>query len=199
MSSPAMNPAPAERAATKGFFGADPDPSDYLRISDDLVERALRPYHAHCKYLTRAWVAIDAQIPRPGSTDAPFSVLADFTIDESCYIASTGHFNAVEFLICMNQIGYVALAYAAENRLFGDLWPAANDASWFFRHQLSHVLILDQRSRYRSMITPAGFRGSYSWHGTSCKRSLTLVEAALAYWDDEGGRAEGSATGGLRR
>ena len=33
-----------------------------------------------------------------------------FSIPESCYIDSTGHFNAVEFNICYNQLAYVLFA-----------------------------------------------------------------------------------------
>ena len=36
-----------------------------------------------------------------------------FSIPDSCYIDDTGHFNAVEFNICFNQLAYVPSASAS--------------------------------------------------------------------------------------
>jgi len=56
------------------------------------------------------------------SPDAQYSATEDsmlaygnFTIGDSAYIRSTGHFNAVELIICFNQLAYSAFAPAVLN------------------------------------------------------------------------------------
>ena len=77
------------RAATDADAAVDPQ----------LLARVLTPYKPHCRYLRTAAV-------RYATARSIAAASGTFSIPESCYIASTGHFNAVEFNICYNQLTY---------------------------------------------------------------------------------------------
>ncbi|MGW6540873.1 FcoT family thioesterase [Streptomyces sp. NPDC055051] len=56
----------------------------------------------------------------PGGADGrPLTGSGMFTIPEPCYIDDTGHFNAVEFNICYNQLAYYTLAAMIRDRVHG--------------------------------------------------------------------------------
>ena len=74
------------------------------RIPEELLTRVLEPYaYKGCRYLT------DATYRATG--DSMYAT-GNFSIPESVYIRSTGHFNAVELVLCFNQLAYSAFAPA---------------------------------------------------------------------------------------
>jgi hypothetical protein len=73
------------------------------------------------------------------------------------------------------------------------------DADWFYRHQLSNVLILDHRSSYRRMIQPRRFHGSYTWHTSIEKSALLITESDISFRDDHDGQAHGYLKVGFLR
>src|SRR5690348_5245638 len=86
-------------------------------VSAALLENVLAPYKPHCRYLQRAHVVSGSErAGLPASKGTEVSAHGDFAIPESCYIADTGHFNAVEFNICYNQLAYTLLAACVEHK-----------------------------------------------------------------------------------
>ncbi|MEE6208215.1 MAG: FcoT family thioesterase, partial [Alphaproteobacteria bacterium] len=73
-----------------------------IKVSEEIINKALKTYIAkNTRYI------IDAQIDK---TDNSINLTANFSIKESCYLSpASGHFNAVEALMCFNQMLYVAL------------------------------------------------------------------------------------------
>ncbi|AOY79796.2 hypothetical protein BJP36_07510 [Moorena producens JHB] len=115
---------------------------DFERIDELLLQRTLSPYASKgAIYLQEAY--IDFKISDTvGSTlreDKDYVVRGEFSISESCYIDDTGHFNAVEFNICYNQLFYVALAQACSKHLLSSLKELTLDN--FYRKQLSNIYI----------------------------------------------------------
>jgi len=86
---------------------------EYLeKIDNDFLLKALKPYSSkEAVYLQEASV-----LGKLGS-DSNYIVQGKFSIESPCYVDETGHFNAVEFVMCYNQIGAVSLAYATQNKL----------------------------------------------------------------------------------
>src|SRR5262245_56508099 len=81
-----------------------------IRIDDAFVADILRPYRAHARYLKSAEITHvhDKAVPQGrGKPSSLITGMGRFSIPESCYIDHTGHFNAVEFNICFNQLAYV--------------------------------------------------------------------------------------------
>src|SRR5688572_6040661 len=100
----------------------------WIPVEPNLIATLLEPYRPQCKYLKSAVVedarpgaeylvtapgtrSADAALgsARPGAEVQPVRARGEFRIQESFYIADTGHFNAVEFNVCYNQLAYVLI------------------------------------------------------------------------------------------
>ena len=112
-----------------------------IPVTDEVRSRVLSPYKAEATYLLRA--AVD---PSPRE-EALVSANGEFTIPFSCYIADTGHFNAVEFNICYNQLAYVLLGQCVISGLLPELEIATFEE--YRRRQLPDFLILRLKSSFR--------------------------------------------------
>ncbi|MFI9275487.1 FcoT family thioesterase [Kitasatospora sp. NPDC052896] len=156
-----------------------------------LLERVLRPYKPDCRYLRTA------EVVSPGDLfqQEPFVQRYEFGIDESCYIDDTGHFNAVEFNICFNQMFYLAAA-----TLVADSTPGPF-AHWtlehFWERQLPKILITDFSSRFRRPIGARSFSGelrltkAVQRGARDAKPGMLILSTECRFWDLGGGAAEG--------
>jgi hypothetical protein len=145
-----------------------------MDLDPGLIEWTLAPYKPHCRYLVKA-----AATYQPGGAPV-IAARGEFGIPESCYIDDTGHFNAVEFNICYNQMAYCSLAHALQNHWLDSYcgWTLEQ----FRRRQLSDCMIIKLESRFRKPMNARQFTGSIAldkvWHrgdylmmDTSCKFS----------------------------
>ncbi len=118
--------------------------SGTVPIAEELLARVLEPYSCKgCRYL------IDAQY---SATEDSVLAYGNFTIGESAYIRSTGHFNAVELILCFNQLAYSAFAPAVLNEEIRVLRGWSIDD--YCQHQLSSMLIRKASSRFRKPLNP---------------------------------------------
>jgi FcoT-like thioesterase domain len=123
-------------------------PAEGVEVEPDFLQHILSPYAAKdCIYLKSARNFF-------GST---ISTRAKFSIPESCYIDSTGHFNAVELNICYNQMFYVLMADAILRRQVPELAGWSNED--FKQQQLPAMLIVRVNSEFRAPINPREFSG----------------------------------------
>ena len=159
-------------------------------MEDAFLRRILAPYHEHCRYLQAVTVH-----PDPDHLD---SVRGEgtFAIPVSCYIDDTGHFNAVEFNICYNQLAYVLFGACVQHGLLA----AATDFTldWFSEKQLASMLIVRLNSAFKRPINPRRFYGTVSLDRISRRgrgsRSAYFLSTTCSFYDDEGGLAEGAVT-----
>ncbi len=159
-------------------------------IADDppLRERVLRPYRDHCRYLLSATV-------RPGADTV--TAACEFSVGESYYIDSTGHFNAVEFNICYNQAAYYLIAQTVHYGLMSAFagWQLAD----FWAAQLSGVFIVEFSATFQQRIDPVAFAGELTfgkaWHhpASAANPAMVAIETTCRFWDDAGGRCLGRA------
>jgi hypothetical protein len=163
--------------------GAAPDLG--TAVDAHLLARVLTPYKSHCRYLRTAAV-------RYAATGSIAAATGTFAIPESCYIASTGHFNAVEFNICYNQLTYCLLAKCIEDGALEvfDGWTLAE----FSRRQLSDYLIARFFSAFHKPLTAATFHGEVEIAQVAVRRDATFMKTTCRFSDDAGGRAAGGAT-----
>lgn len=112
----------------------------------------LRPYRQACQYLTTAVLEL--------APDRMPTVSGDFEIGDSCYIDDTGHFNAVEFNMCYNQLAYYPIAKSVQEALLPAMrhWTIED----FWRLQLPDILITDFRSTFKRKMRGKPFSGSVS-------------------------------------
>ncbi|HEU5356833.1 MAG TPA: FcoT family thioesterase [Actinocrinis sp.] len=119
----------------------------------DLLSQVMAVYKPECRYL------LSAGFERCGepSQGGRVSVRGRFRIPESCYIADTGHFNAVEFNICYNQMIYFTIAKAVKEAA---MWPLAQwNLAQFYHHQLPDMFITDYRATFRRHMRGREFWG----------------------------------------
>ncbi|MCV7192240.1 hypothetical protein H7I02_05430 [Mycolicibacterium brumae] len=158
------------------------DTTDLEPISDDLLERVLEPYtHKGCRYL------LDAQYR---ATETSVFSVGRFTISDSAYIRSTGHFNAAELTICFNQIAYSAFAPAVVRGEIPELrgWSIED----YFNYQLPSMLIKNFSGRFKRPINASQF-----WARLLCKDFEVVartwrylkVPCEIEFWDQSGGFA----------
>ncbi|MGB8407410.1 MAG: FcoT family thioesterase [Mycobacterium sp.] len=153
-------------------------------ISEDLLVRVLEPYsYKGCRYLT------DAEYR---ATDDSMFATGSFTIPESVYIRSTGHFNAVELVLCFNQLAYSAFAPAVLNgEIDGFRGWSIDD---YLANQLSSMLIRETSSRYRRPIDARKFAARLVCQDIEIiqrKWRYLKVPCAIEFYDDDGGSATG--------
>jgi hypothetical protein len=181
------HPGPDEMAM------ADESVDGRVLFGDDseLRTQVLDVYLPHCRYLKTAALRAPAA---PGDP-AALTVTGEFEIGDSCYIKDTGHFNAVEFNICYNQLAYYLIAKAVKERLLqvlGD-W----DLDEFWRGQLPNLLIADFRSTFKREIRHKRFSGSITI--TSVRKlekndrrgPIVVLYTACQFWDETVGSCRG--------
>jgi len=163
---------------------------EFVKVDDidqNLLNRFIEPYKQHCKYLQKA------QFQYPNSDDSSrWYVQGEFSIPDSCYIADTGHFNAVEFNICFNQIYYVAIAYLIENNLAEAMedW----DLEAYKRRQLSDFLIVKFKSAFKKPIGADNFQGTLAIEKCTARGDLIIMKISCAFYDRHEGWAQGEVT-----
>jgi FcoT-like thioesterase domain len=171
----------------------EPDRQAPIAISPDFVADILSPYKAHARYLKTAQIA---SFREKSSDDKGKGALAKgvgrFAISESCYIDNTGHFNAVEFNICYNQLTYCLLATCIDEQALKPFagWSLAD----FSRRQLSSFLIARFFSSFHKPLAGGTFEGRVDITQVAVRRGTTFMKTTCQFFDDGGGRAEGGAT-----
>jgi len=158
---------------------------DGVRLADDLLARVLRPYKLGCRYLERAVARFDEAGP-------PARLHGRLAIPESWYIDDTGHFNAIEFNICYNQMIYALMAQCVVSGVTEPF--AAMTLEQYLARQLPDVLIHDLQSRFRQPLRAADFEGEVVIDSVRDRRRFLLVKTSIRFWDDAGGAADGAVT-----
>jgi len=166
-------------------------------VAQDLLDRILKPYKQHCRYLKRAEVECP---PGPGanghtraSADASAGALAiahgEFEIPESWYIDDTGHFNSIEFNLCYNQLVYVLMGHCVANKLVAPLARLTLDE--YARRQLPDVLIVRLESHFKKAMVSGRFRGRVWIRDASERGRLLMLRTGCEFEDGNGGFSEG--------
>jgi hypothetical protein len=160
------------------------------KVDAAFLGRVLSPYRDNCRYLK----SVDIRFEEGDSQLAEQSwqtmvARGSFAIDRSCYIDDTGHFNAVEFNICYNQLAYVHLAACVRDRLM----PALDefDLDSFYAKQLSNYLIHSIRSEYHTEINPRCFSGEVRVVSARRRGKLSILRTHCRFFDEQGGASDG--------
>ncbi|MFI9649452.1 FcoT family thioesterase [Streptomyces sp. NPDC052040] len=168
--------------------GADAAPQPSFDTDEELLERVLVPYKAHCSYLRSAVVT---------AQDGLSAARCTFAIPESCYIDDTGHLNSVEVNIAYNQMMYYLVAKSVQERLLTGFEDWTLDDFW--RHQLPDILIARFASQFRRPVDPRDFSGELEFRSVTRRAPggaapFLHAQTVHRYWDADGGRCDGEAT-----
>lgn len=121
-----------------------------IKVSEEIINKALKTYIAkNTRYI------IDAQIDK---TDNSINLTANFSIKESCYLSpASGHFNAVEALMCFNQMLYVALLGGIQEKMFPFYEHITPDE--FNQHRRKVYLLEFEKIKFKKQIRNESFHG----------------------------------------
>ncbi|MEU3183403.1 FcoT family thioesterase [Streptomyces sp. NPDC006923] len=154
---------------------------------DELLARVLRVYRPSCQYLKTATVDVtDDGLTRARCT---FAIPAPFYIDD------TGHFNAVEFNLCYNQMMYYAVAKSVKEGLMPPFADWSMEEYW--QRQLPDFLIVDFHSSFAKGMKAHHFHGEITftrarrYSGGRPRQPVIVANTSCRYWDDDGGHCEG--------
>ncbi len=121
-----------------------------VNVSEEIIKKALSMYMAkNTRYLK------EAQIDKK---DNVVNLVAKFSINNCCYVfPDSGHFNAVEAIICLNQMVYVALLSGIDKKMLSFY---ANVTPDDFSKQWKNVYILGfEKIKFKKLINSASFFG----------------------------------------
>jgi len=170
-----------------------------ITISEDLLTDILKPYRPNARYLKLAEITHfrDSDQVEKGAKDVPLAVgVGRFAIPESCYIDDTGHFNAVEFNICYNQLAYVVFAKGVEAGLVHQVRREEVDApslTEYKRHQLPAMLIVGiEGVRFFKQLKSSDFGGELTISKASSVGGAWFFSTSITFSDHEGVKAKGS-------
>ena len=179
-----------------------------IAISDAFVAEVLKPYRANAKYLKSAQIThfSDKTSTEKGAKDCAFVTgTGRFAIPESCYIDDTGHFNAVEFNICYNQLAYVLFGKCLEvgmlQKLNSELKKLSDETvnglaismADYKRHQLPAMLIVSiEGVRFFKELKSGDFRGELSINRVAPVGGAYFFFTSITFSDAEGVKAKGS-------
>jgi len=160
---------------------AKPEMSLPLNISKDFIAEILKPYRTHAQYLKSAELTHYRDKGR-------------FSIPCSCYIDDTGHFNAVEFNICFNQLAYVLFGKCLEADILKNLRLEKANVSFgdFKRHQLASMLIVSIESRYYKMLKSDDFTAELTINRISASAGAYFCFTSISFADADGVKAKGT-------
>jgi hypothetical protein len=166
-------------------------------ISKSFIDDILKPYRSHAQYLKSAELTHfqdKSSTATKGKDAGLISAKGRFSIPESCYIDDTGHFNAVEFNICFNQLAYVAFGKCLEANILKNLRLEGASVSFadFKRHQLANMLIVSIESRYYKMLKSDDFTAELTINRISASAGAYFVFTSITFADAEGIKAKGT-------
>lgn len=166
---------------------------DTIAVDRKILTDMLLPYKKHCRYLKYAASDCFGNTQTSnllGDKSFLLSGSGEFGIPESCYIDDTGHFNAVEFNICYNQLAYVLLAHWTVNNRIEPLKGVSFEK--FRQNQLSNMLIADLSSSFKKAIQSEHFYGRFAVKKISVRSRVIFLKTHCEFYDGDEGTAEGN-------
>ncbi|SAK92192.1 FcoT-like thioesterase domain protein [Caballeronia temeraria] len=115
-------------------------------ISSSLKDSILEPYKQECVYIKEAF--------RDVTQDKSLVTIAEVCVPVTFYGSETGHFNAVESLLCLNQLAFLAIAELIVDDEPHELRKSIRTTSIhvFKEHVLTRTFITSVRMQYRRTL-----------------------------------------------
>ena len=158
-------------------------------VSEVLRQRVLLPYKPNARYVQSVVLthAGDGSTPRLAVPSSWNRIDGTCGFHEPCYIAATGHLNAVEVNITFNQLLYLAMAEAVRAQLIPELRHWTLDD--FLAAQLPDVLIATYHANFRRPLQSARYEGWFTFVDVQQKphRNLLLMQTRAGCHGPDGG------------
>ena len=160
-----------------------------IDISEEFVSGILQPYRANAKYLRSAAITQVRDSANPSKNGPILTARGRFAIPQGCYIDDTGHFNAVEFNICYNQLAYVMFGKCFETGIVPKLRFLT--LGEYRHHQLKSCFIASMESRFIKQLKGDDFRGELTLNKLSWAGGMLFCFTSIAFSDGESVKAHG--------
>jgi FcoT-like thioesterase domain len=165
-------------------------------IEPDFVADILRPYKSNARYLKAATITqMHAKAAENAKALALVTASGRFAIPESCYIDDTGHFNAVEFNICFNQLAYVMFGKCVEAGIFHKLRcerVKVPSLAEYKRDQLPAMVIVSIESRYYKQLNSRDFTATLTLDKSASLGAAWFFSCSVSFADADGVKAKGA-------
>ena len=169
-----------------------------IPISNAFVAEILKPYRPNARYLKSAEITrvSDRALYDSTSTESLITGTGRFSIPESCYIDDTGHFNAVEFNICFNQLAYVLFGKCVEAGVLQQIWPISgkylSSFTEYKKHQLPAMLIVRVDGvRFFKPMKSDDFRAELTIDRMTMLGPAGFIYTTITFSDCDGVKAKG--------
>lgn len=171
-----------------------------LPISDAFLAQILRPYKDNAKYLKSArllqYYEPALGTPLSKEQDDLVTIEGRFSIPESCYIDDTGHFNAVEFNICYNQLAYVLFGKCIQTGIFHKVvadWEQRVNLSFesFLKYQLSSMYIAKIEGAFLKPLNSKNFSARLTIARILLTPRTAFVYTKIGFSDAQGVKSKG--------
>jgi hypothetical protein len=134
--------------------------STLIPVSAEVLDAMLSPYLPDVRYLQSVLIEVKAPDEPDGRNGCVIVGHGEFVSPmRPWYIRDTGHFNAMEFNLCFNQIAYSTVAQCVAEKMIPSLRHM--DFGLFRERQLSHMLITRLESRFRKPMQSGRFSGEF--------------------------------------
>lgn len=146
------------------------------KVAEEIIKKALPMYMAkNTRYLK------EAQIDK---SDDIVNLTAKFSINNCCYaFPDSGHFNAVEAIICLNQMVYVALLDGIDKKMFSLYTNVLPDD---FSKQWQKVYILEfEKIKFKKLINSTSFCGKIRLKPIRKVRDKVYVDCSFGFGNNE--------------
>jgi hypothetical protein len=161
-----------------------------IAICEQFVADILKPYRPNAKYLKSGQITQFRDASDSSARRVPVVTAAGkFSIPESCYIDDTGHFNAVEFNICYNQLAYAMFGKCFDTGIVPRLRFLT--LGEYKEHQLQSCFIVSLESRFFKQLKGGDFRGELVVNKMSTAGGATFCFTSIRFSDCEGVKAQG--------
>ena len=141
-------------------------------IRQEILDTMLKPYYPKCRYLKKAEI------------DFP-TMYSKLSIPETFYGAASGHFNATEMMMCLNQMCYVFFAKSFEDGLVKSAGKISLDE--FVRHQMGDCYVAKLNNiKFRAEINPDDFVGEMSLKKSPRRGNTVFVTTDFSFYYSKG-------------
>ncbi len=145
----------------------------------DILKEMTAPYVAECRYLK------EAEVNHPVARGR-------FEIPKPFYCVSTGHFNAVEAVICYNQLAYTAFATFFENGAIEQAGRIPLEGFKKLQAGSSYIARVSDMT-FRRPIDASNFWGEFEISKVAKRKNTIFFYTDFNFGDDNRGAADGKA------
>ena len=148
----------------------------FQSVPEEIIKKALAMYSAkNTRYLK------EAQIDYEGDT---INLIGKFSISNCCYVLpDSGHFNAVEAIICFNQMFYAALLDGIDKKVFSFYEKVT--LSDFNRIWQRVYLSEFEKIKFKKLINSASFFGKITVKPIRKIRDKVYVDCCFGFGNNE--------------